>query len=77
MRHTEETKQKLSQLHRDNRLHKFAHEDGREVVGFYIELRQNAQALLGISKCSVQKLKQGNCQSVKGWSYQGLATQSC
>ena len=76
--HSAEARAKISKAlsgekhHRfDNRLHKFVHESGKTVIGTYLDLKNNAKELLGISRASVQNLKEGHCQSVKGWSYAG------
>lgn len=56
----------------DNSLHKFVNIDGREVVGIYKDLCQNAKQLLGFSATSLHRLKMGYRQSVNGWQYHGV-----
>ena len=85
-KHTEKAKAKIREANsginnynygkashlRDTNLHKFVHESGKEIIGLYYELKAKAKELFGFSASSVQNLKTGKVEHIKGWQYAGI-----
>lgn len=74
-KHTKVAKTRMSQVKRDNRIHRFRNTaTNRVVIGLYCELKRNSKELFGLGDRSVKDLKLRKRHCIKDWVYEGVVS---